>query len=167
MNLLTRFFTLSILALALLAPLADAKPALVPAEAPVRFFKALEAMDFAEAWQSLTAQSQAQMVETVIATEKDPKLTPVLVRQLFESNDKTLQMGFWASFRYHLGVADWLKQKFELEKSISSEESQVKAMPSKLILVVRNEKGDWKFGFAESFMPAKKVTPTAITKEKP
>lgn len=157
---LTRLLPLTFLAFCLLSSAAWAKPALTPSEAPTRFFKALEAMDFAEAWDSLTAQSQAQIIETVISTEKDPKLTPVIVRQLFESNDKTLQMGFWASFRYHLGVSDWLKQKFELDKTLSSDESRVKALPSRLILVVKNEKGDWKFGFTETFAPAKPPSPT-------
>lgn len=161
-----KFLPLTFLAFCLFSTAAWAKPALTPSEAPLRFFQALEAMDFAEAWQSLTAHSQAQFVETVIATEKDPKLTPVIVRQLFESNDKTLQMGFWASFRYHLGVSDWLKQKFELEKTLSSDESRVKALPARLILVVKNEKGDWKFGFTETFVPAKALSPTE-KKEQP
>lgn len=161
-----KLFLFVLLAACLLSAAVGAKPALTPTEAPLRFFKALEAMDFAEAWQSLTAQSQAQFVETVIATEKDPKLTPVIVRQLFESNDKTLQMGFWASFRYHLGLSDWLKQRFELDKTLSSEESRVKALPSRVMLVVKNEKGDWKFGFTETFLPAKGA-PTPEKKETP
>lgn len=137
-----------------------AKPVLTPAEAPQRFFRALEAMDFGEAWASLTAQSQLQIVEKLIATEKDPKLTPVLVRQLFDNNDKTLQLGFWASLRHHIGVSDWLKQKFELEKTLSGTEARVKALPARISLVVRNESGEWKFGFAETFLAVPKISPS-------
>ncbi|PIQ25492.1 hypothetical protein COW36_20825 [bacterium (Candidatus Blackallbacteria) CG17_big_fil_post_rev_8_21_14_2_50_48_46] len=160
-----RVFSLLLAIFCLLAPSVMAKPALTPAEAPVRFFKALEAMDFAEAWQSLTLQSQQEIIEKIIATEKNPKLTPVLVRQLFDSNDKTLQLGFWASFRHHIGFNDWLKQKFELEKTISGTEARIKTLPAKISLVVRNESGEWKFGFTETFMPT--TSPSASPSAQP
>lgn len=129
-----------------------AKPVLTPAEAPQRFFRALEAMDFAEAWASLTATSQSQFIEKLIAIEKDPKLTPSLVKQLFDNNDKSLQLGFWAALRHHIGVADWLKQKFELEKMVSETEVYIKALPARVTLIVYKEAGEWKFGFAETFL---------------
>ena len=135
-----------------------AKPVLTPAEAPLRFFKALEAMDFAEAWLSLSAESQQQMITKILSTEKDPKLTAESVRQLFERNDRSLQLGFWAGLRYHIGVSDWLKQKFELDKTLSDSEARLLALPARVPLRVKNEKGEWKFGFSESFMPAKPTT---------
>ena len=128
------------------------REALSPAEAADLFFDAVYKMDYAQAWQVLSRESQERILKLVIETEKDPKLSLAGLRKLFETGDRAVQRGFWTQLRQSMDIEAWNKQTFgEPRAGEKPDESFVRVMPADIFLFVRQENQNWKFGYVESF----------------
>lgn len=151
-----RLLTSLMLAGCLMLP-AFAREALTPQEAPDLFFESVYKMDYVQAWQVLSRESQERIIKLVLETEKDPQLEPATLRKLFESGDRAVQRGFWTQLRQTMDIETWNKQSFnEVTTGDKADGNFVRVMPADILVVVKQENQNWKFGFAESFLDRRK-----------
>lgn len=66
------------------------------ADAPKKFYQAVNAKDYPAAWSLLTEGSKSRLSEAIAA---DAKMEARAVRAMFDGNAPELQAGFWESFR--------------------------------------------------------------------
>lgn len=154
-NLLRPFLAVVLSVLINLSALA--KDALSPQEAPAIFFEAVYKMNYAQAWQILTRESQDKILQLIIKQEKDPKLKADYLRKLFEEADRSVQRGFWTQMRASMDIQAWAKQKFsESRPGDKNGEAFVYVTPADIFVFVKQEEQHWKFGFIESFEQKRK-----------
>lgn len=163
-----KFCSALLLAACLILP-AWAREALTPQEAPDLFFEAVYKMDYVQAWQVLSRDSQERIIKLVLETEKDPRLQTAALRKLFETGDRAVQRGFWTQLRLSMDIETWNKQTFT---ELTNEQNQtnqnnpnnqgrlVRVMPADITVIVKQENQNWKFGFTESFLDRRKPQST-------
>ena len=162
---ISRWGLLTALMMVLAGP-AVAREALSPQEAPDLFFDSVYKMDYVQAWQVLSHDSQEAILKLIQQTEKDPKLSQAGLRELLENGDRAVQRGFWTQMRQSMDIEAWNKQTFvEPRAGEKSDESFVHVMPADIWLYVHQENQNWKFGFQESFV--QKRRPKGVAAPKP
>ena len=121
------------------------------ASAPQQFYQAVNVKDYGTAWNLLTSASKARITSMVAA---DAKLPEEQVRQLFDTNDASVQGGFWDSLR---GGADTevyagLKYVYAGEKNgaLIVNASDPAGGDKSLEMIVKDE-GGYKFGLIETY----------------
>jgi hypothetical protein len=112
-----------------------------------KFFQAVNSKDYGVAWKILTKKSQNSIVQAVASASK---LKPAKVKVLFEKDEKTVQNGFWDSFRLS-SKADQVAGATFKTASKDAKTARV-TFSAKLPILMFNE-GGWKFGLFESFLP--------------
>jgi ribosomal protein L16 Arg81 hydroxylase len=122
-----------------------------PEAAVKNFYDAVSEEKFDLAWNELSKNSQNKFIKMVADDEKMPEAE---VRKLFEENRKSIQLGFWKSFRDSSKLAQYAPgAQYEVlsqedGKSMVQMKSGEMVLDSQVVL----EGGSWKMGYAESFL---------------
>lgn len=135
-----------------------------PQDAPRLFFEAMYRMDYVQAWQLLTIQSQDELIRLIQKTEQKTASTQgqgneaktvntEVLKRMFNQGERPLLRGFWTQMRQSMGIETWHGQTFTLqEQSEDGKSAFVRVMPAKILLFVKNENNTWKLGYVESFV---------------
>src|SRR5579859_2354317 len=86
----------ALLVSALLLPLPAFAADTGPVAALRSFFTDVTKSDYADAWAAFTSRSKQGIVNSVADSEH---LDPTKVRKLFDTNDPSIQAGFWENFK--------------------------------------------------------------------
>lgn len=122
------------------------------ASAPKQFFQAIVAKDYQTAWGLLSETTKANLVKT---TAKEAKLDEAELRRLFDTNDPSIQKGFWSAFRESCKADVFVNFSYTYGRQVGGYHVVELRRPGSesdkpLELQVFDEGGP-KFGMAESF----------------
>lgn len=122
------------------------------AQAPLKFYQAVNAKNYAAAWGLLTEASKSRL--TILVAE-DAKQTPAEIRNLFDSSDPRIQAGFWDSFRGsakpELYVTFAYKYTGDKAGSHVIQASDPGSQNGKTLDLVVKDEGGYKFGLVETY----------------
>ncbi|MGE5624287.1 MAG: hypothetical protein ACM3ZT_01940 [Bacillota bacterium] len=121
------------------------------------FFNAVSSKNYAAAWSAFTRHTQDLVVQNVADSEK---MSVQDVRKLFDTNDESIQAGFWESFRQSsqspviagLPMSAAGKQ-LDADGSVSISFTN----GNQVTVLMYQEGGGWKVGWMETFFPGGKV----------
>ncbi len=122
-----------------------------------RFFLSVSQQEYDVSWQTLSTYSQNTIVAMVA---QEAKRSPDLIRELFDQNHRSVQMGFWTSFRDTSliskvaphAVIRVTQQKFGMATVM------VWVGGDQLRFDLYEEDGKWRLGLIESLERSKKMT---------
>lgn len=146
------FRALAALALALLLALpATATEPLGggPASAVKGFFHAVAQKQYGAAWKLLSESSKATICQSIA---RDEKMDAGEVRRLFESNDVSIQNGFWESFRVNSKCEVLAGSVFQ-SGAVDGNRADVTVRGASAVFRAVREQGSWRFGLMETFPP--------------
>lgn len=142
-----------------------AKDALTPAEAPQIFMESVYKLNYKEAWNILSAESQAHFIDTVIKMEKNNTLHKAQVQGYFNNDDRALRRGFWNQFRRSMDVLAWSEQTFSTGEAGPDGLVWVMVQPANIRVLARQEGSNWKFAFYETFVKPEQPVPPQNNKQ--
>lgn len=114
-----------------------------------QFFVSIAAENFLDSWKMLSAYSQSTIVSMVASEAEKP---PELIRSLFDSNHRSVQSGFWTSFRSSSKIPTLvpLALYHQTDRSGSFATVMVRVGEEEIRFELYEEKGNWKLGLIES-----------------
>lgn len=123
-----------------------------PDAAAKGFFSSVATKNYSNAWHLMSEQSQNWLINIIA---KQAKVEPAQVKVLFDSNDPSLQDGFWEEFRKSSKSEDLVKLgTFEtVEATETDARVNMTINGSVKTLLMKNE-GGWKLGYQETFLPS-------------
>ncbi len=122
-----------------------------PEAAVKNFYEAIAQEKFDVAWKNLSQESQNKLIKMVAEEEK---MKEDDVRKLFDENRKSIQLGFWKSFRESSKLAQYAPSAQYQVLSQEGGQSTVQMKSGEVALDAKavQENGTWKMGYAESFL---------------
>jgi len=121
------------------------------------FFTNVTNKDYAAAWAGFTRRSQDGIVNSVADSEH---MAAADVRKLFDTNDQSIQAGFWDSFRNSSQSATFVEVAMAPGGTLNGSDDSVVmtlANGNTVSLQMFREGGVWKVGWMETFFPSNKV----------
>lgn len=114
-----------------------------------QFFQSVAREDFAESWNILSTYSQNTIVAMVAEEAQKP---PDLIRQLFETNHRSVQNGFWSSFRESSRIPTLTVYATyrQTERNGPLATVKVRVGEEEIRFELYEEAGRWKLGLIES-----------------
>lgn len=157
MKTLLRFVFLPAALLAL-APVTLADTDTGPVQALRAFFTAVSNSHYDAAWALFSKHTQDGIVSSVA---DDEKMDPAEVRRLFETNDQSIQDGFWDSFHKSSSAETFVSVQMDSTgPSKDAPGSVLVTLPNgnSVTLLMYRERGSWKVGWFETFFPSGKIS---------
>jgi len=121
------------------------------------FFTAVTQKDYATAWATLSRKSQEGIVDSVADGEH---MASPDVRKLFDTNDPSIDAGFWESFRQSSQAETFLQVAMAPGGARNGSDDSVvitMANGNTVALQMYQEGSAWKVGWMETFFPSNKV----------
>lgn len=114
-----------------------------------RFFLSVSRQEYDVSWQTLSTYSQNKIV-TMVAQEAD--LAPEMIRELFDTNHRSVQIGFWTSFRDTSLISQMSPQAVirETGRDLGRATVTVWIGSDQLRFDLYEEDGMWRLGLIES-----------------
>ncbi|MFO1462804.1 MAG: hypothetical protein U1F66_03440 [bacterium] len=140
---------------------AEAKPTAAPGakfatpiDSTKGFYDAVVAEKYDIAWSALSKASQDKFIAMVA---EDEKMDPAKVRELFEQNQTSIQLGFWKSFRSSSKLEAVAPKATYKVLNEGPELAEVELTSGDVTLKSKaiKENGQWKMGYVETFLPEK------------
>jgi len=147
----------ALLVSALLLPLPAFAADTGPVAALRSFFTDVTKSDYADAWAAFTSRSKQGIVNSVADSEH---LDPTKVRKLFDTNDPSIQAGFWENFKNSSQSGKFVEFAMAAGGPLKgSDDSVVITLPNgnTVALQMFHEGKGWKVGWMETFFPDNKV----------
>lgn len=121
------------------------------------FFTSVSQKDYAIAWATLSRKSQEGIVNSVADGEH---MAAPDVRKLFDTNDPSIDAGFWESFRQSSQSETFLQVAMVPGGSSNGSDGSAVitlANGGTVTMQMYREAGSWKVGWMETFFPSNKV----------
>lgn len=114
-----------------------------------KFFLSVSSQDFDVSWQTLSTYSQNKIV-SMVAQEAD--LSPEMIRELFDTNHRSVQIGFWTSFRDTSLISQMTPEAVirQTSRDLGRATVTVWIGPDQLRFDLYEEDGMWRLGLIES-----------------
>jgi hypothetical protein len=114
-----------------------------------QFFSSIAAKNFLDSWKMLSTYSQDTIV-TMVAEEAEK--SPELIRSLFEINHRSVQSGFWDSFRASSQIPALVPRAIyhQTNRNENFATVLVRVGEEEIRFELYEEKGGWKLGLIES-----------------
>lgn len=119
------------------------------AEAPRNFFRSLAHRDYQRCWALLTPTSQQALIQLIVGNST---IDPAVVRQRFEQGDASVRSAFWETLRERVKAEAWAQETYRYKQAIATDRALIQALPAAVDLTVVHSGGEWRFGYAESFL---------------
>lgn len=121
-----------------------------------RFFLSVSRQEYDVSWHTLSTYSQNTIV-AMVAKEAD--MAPEVIRELFEENHRSVQMGFWTSFRDTSLISQLTPHAVFRQTSQAFGQATVTVWvgSDQLRFDLYEEDGKWRLGLIESLERAKKL----------
>ena len=117
------------------------------------FFVAVAAKDYASAWSGFSAKTKNLVAQSIA---EDHKMTADEVRKLLDSNDDSVQRGFWESFRNSVKPEVYVQLAMSPATAAGADGAvKVKAPSKELTFLMYKEASGWKVGWMETWFPGK------------
>jgi hypothetical protein len=122
-----------------------------PTDAVKGFFDAVNNKKYDISWAALSTHSQDKIISMVA---EDEKMDLKAVRDLFEKNQMSIQLGFWDSFRESSKISQFAPQASYKLLNENGDKGMVEMSAGNVKLEVKafKEGSDWRAGYVESFM---------------
>jgi clan AA aspartic protease (TIGR02281 family) len=113
------------------------------------FFISISKENFLDSWKMLSSYSQNTIV-TMVAAEAEK--SPELIRSLFDTNHRSVQTGFWNSFRSSSQIPALVPMAVyhQTDRTESFATVLVRVGDEEIRFELYEEKGSWKLGLIES-----------------
>jgi clan AA aspartic protease (TIGR02281 family) len=114
-----------------------------------QFFLSIAEEKFADSWKMLSTYSQDTIVNMVAEEAEKP---PDLIRTLFDTNHRSVQSGFWNSFRSSSQIPILLPRAIyhQTHRTGDFATVMVRVGEEEIRFELYEEKGSWKLGLIES-----------------
>ena len=123
-----------------------------PDAAAKDFFSSVAEKSYANAWHLMSSQSQNWLVGLIA---EQAKVAPAQVKALFDSNDPSLQDGFWEEFRKSSKSEDLVKLgQFQTVEATGTDAKVSMTINGSVKTLLMKKEDGWKLGYQETFMPS-------------
>lgn len=119
------------------------------ADAPRSFFRALAHRDYQRCWAILTPTSQQALIQLIVGNST---IDPEQVRKRFEQGDPSVRNSFWEVLRERVKADAWAQETYRYKQAIAADRALIQALPAAVDLTVVHSGGEWRFGYAETFL---------------